>query len=169
MTAGTPAELTEPHGAEPVDSVPAETVRELTSVFARAVRRLGQAGDVEEASRLAGKAYVALMRTAPEAAEHVNGVMHYLARLPQGDPTTKETIMSDPELDVRSEPHGRRHELILSKYHQLSAGDGFVLVNDHDPKPLYYQFDAQFSGDFTWDYLEQGPQVWKVRIGRATA
>ena len=77
--------------------------------------------------------------------------------------------MSDPELDVRSQPHGRRHELILSKYHQLAAGDGFVLVNDHDPKPLYYQFDAQFSGDFTWDYLEQGPQVWKVRIGRASA
>jgi uncharacterized protein (DUF2249 family) len=147
----------------------AETVRDLTAVLARAVRRLGQSGQVEEASRLAGKAYVLLMHSAPDAAEHINGVMHYLARLPQDDPTTKETTMSDPLLDVRSEPHGRRHELILSTYHKLAAGDGFVLVNDHDPKPLYYQFDAQFSGDFTWDYLEQGPQVWKVRIGRAAA
>jgi uncharacterized protein (DUF2249 family) len=169
MTVGAADDLTDPLGVESSEPVPAETVRELTSVFARAVRRLGQAGHVEEASRLAGKAYVALMRTAPDAAEHVNGVMHYLARLPQDDPTTKEIPMSDPELDVRSEPHGRRHELILSTYHQLAAGDGFVLVNDHDPKPLYYQFDAQFSGDFTWDYLEQGPQVWKVRIGRAAA
>jgi uncharacterized protein (DUF2249 family) len=95
--------------------------------------------------------------------------MHYLARLPQNDPTDKDTTMSDPQLDVRSQPHGRRHELILSTYQQLTPGDGFVLVNDHDPKPLYYQFDAQFSGQFTWDYLEQGPQVWKVRIGRAAA
>jgi uncharacterized protein (DUF2249 family) len=169
MSVETSAGATEPDGEATPGTVSVDTVRELTAVFARAVRRLGQAGHVEEASRLAGAGYVALMRTAPDAAEHVNGVMHYLARLPQDDPTTKETTMSDPELDVRSEPHGRRHELILSTYHQLSAGDGFVLVNDHDPKPLYYQFDAQFSGAFTWDYLEQGPQVWKVRIGRAAA
>jgi uncharacterized protein (DUF2249 family) len=147
----------------------ASTVRELTSIFGRAVRMLGQAGRVEDASRLAGKAYVLLREPAPQSAEYVNGVMHYLARLPQNDPTDKDTIMSDPQLDVRSQPHGRRHELILSTYHELKPGDGFVLVNDHDPKPLYYQFDAQFSGDFTWDYLEQGPEVWKVRIGRTAA
>ncbi len=75
----------------------------------------------------------------------------------------------DPVLDVRAEPHMRRHALILDKYHQLNPGTGFELVNDHDPKPLYYQFDAEFSGDFTWDYLEQGPEVWRVRIGRPAA
>ena len=75
----------------------------------------------------------------------------------------------DPVLDVRSEPHMRRHALILDTYHQLNPGSGFELVNDHDPKPLYYQFDAEFSGEFTWDYLEQGPEVWRVRIGRPAA
>jgi uncharacterized protein (DUF2249 family) len=147
----------------------ADTVADLTSLFGRAVRRLGQAGHVEDASRLAGKAYVLLREPAPDSAEHINGVMHYLARLPQGDPTGEDTTMSDPQLDVRSEHHGRRHELILSTYHELTPGDGFVLVNDHDPKPLYYQFDAQMPGQFTWDYLEQGPEVWKVRIGRAAS
>lgn len=72
----------------------------------------------------------------------------------------------DPVLDVRSEPHMRRHELIFDSYHQLAPGTGFELVNDHDPKPLYYQFDAQFAGEFTWDYLEQGPEIWRVRIAR---
>ncbi len=72
----------------------------------------------------------------------------------------------DPVLDVRQEPHARRHELIFSKYHELGAGQGFELVNDHDPKPLYYQFDAQFGDAFSWDYLEQGPQVWRVRVGK---
>lgn len=75
----------------------------------------------------------------------------------------------DPVLDVRSEPHMRRHEMIFDSYHKLAAGTGFELVNDHDPKPLYYQFEAQFSGQFTWDYLEQGPEVWRVRIAKPTA
>lgn len=73
---------------------------------------------------------------------------------------------TDPELDVRSEPPARRHELIFETYGALAAGDGFVLVNDHDPKPLRYQFEAEHADQFTWEYLEQGPDVWRVRIGR---
>jgi uncharacterized protein (DUF2249 family) len=42
-----------------------------------------------------------------------------------------------------------------------------VLVNDHDPKPLYYQFQAELGEPFQWEYLESGPEVWKVRIGRS--
>ena len=40
------------------------------------------------------------------------------------------------------------------------------LVNDNDPKPLYYQFKAELVQAFEWDYLESGPEVWKVRIAR---
>jgi len=40
-------------------------------------------------------------------------------------------------------------------------------VNDHDPRPLYYQFAAERAGTFTWDYLEKGPDLWRIRIGRA--
>lgn len=75
-------------------------------------------------------------------------------------------MAEDKQLDVRSEVPARRHQLIFENYAALGAGEGFVLINDHDPKPLYYQFDAEHSGDFTWDYLEQGPEVWRVRIGR---
>ncbi len=76
--------------------------------------------------------------------------------------------MPDTEqiLDVRSEPPVRRHSLIFDTYEQLSPGSAFVLVNDHDPKPLYYQFAAEHEGEFSWDYLEEGPQVWRVKIGR---
>ncbi|MDN5794756.1 MAG: DUF2249 domain-containing protein [Intrasporangium sp.] len=78
-------------------------------------------------------------------------------------------MSADPELDVRSEPPARRHDLILGTYHDLTPGAGFELVNDHDPKPLFYQFDAEYKDQFTWDYLEQGPEVWRVRIGRPAA
>ncbi len=75
-------------------------------------------------------------------------------------------MSDDPKLDVRSEVPMRRHELILQTYNDLDAGKGFELVNDHDPKPLYYQFDAEYTDKFTWDYLEEGPEVWRVRIGK---
>ena len=76
---------------------------------------------------------------------------------------------TDPDLDVRNEVPARRHELIFETYEALGDGQGFVLVNDHDPKPLEYQFAAERPGQFTWDYLEQGPAVWRVRIGKPGA
>ena len=75
-------------------------------------------------------------------------------------------MSTDPKLDVRNDPPARRHDLILSTYLALGSGEGFELVNDHDPKPLWYQFDAEYKDQFTWDYLESGPEVWRVRIGR---
>ena len=69
-------------------------------------------------------------------------------------------------LDVRELAARLRHERIFSDYHNLKPGESFVLINDHDPKPLYYQFQAEYTGRFSWTYLEQGPEIWRVRIGR---
>lgn len=69
-------------------------------------------------------------------------------------------------LDVREITPRERHPLIFQTFDDLASGDAFELVNDHDPKPLYYQFEAEHEGQFTWDYLEQGPEAWRVRIGR---
>jgi uncharacterized protein (DUF2249 family) len=71
-------------------------------------------------------------------------------------------------LDIRNEPPVRRHRLIFERFARLAVGDGFELVNDHDPKPLHHQFEVEHAGQFTWDYREQGPKVWRVRIGRLT-
>lgn len=69
-------------------------------------------------------------------------------------------------LDVRQIIPRQRHELIFQTYHALAASEAFELVNDHDPKPLYYQLAAEHPGQFSWDYVEQGPEVWRVRIGK---
>jgi hypothetical protein len=37
----------------------------------------------------------------------------------------------------------------------VDAGSAFVLVNDHDPKPLYYQLAAENAGEFSWDDSDQ--------------
>lgn len=69
-------------------------------------------------------------------------------------------------IDVRNIVPRERHPLIFGTFANLHPGDAFMLVNDHDPKPLYYQFQAEKPGEFSWDYLEEGPEVWRVRIGK---
>jgi len=76
------------------------------------------------------------------------------------------TAAPDQVLDVRVIPPRGRHELIFTTFDALRPGTAFVLVNDHDPKPLFYQFNAEREGLFTWDYLEKGPETWQVRIAR---
>jgi uncharacterized protein (DUF2249 family) len=72
------------------------------------------------------------------------------------------------KVDVRTIPPRQRHPMIFDAFEALDAGEAFELINDHDPKPLYYQFAAERSGQFTWDYQEQGPERWRVRIGKPT-
>jgi uncharacterized protein (DUF2249 family) len=74
--------------------------------------------------------------------------------------TASETV------DVRVMPPAQRHSTIFNKYNNLKPGTAFELVNDHDPKPLYYQFDAEHKNEFTWKYVEEGPAVWRVLIGK---
>jgi uncharacterized protein (DUF2249 family) len=71
------------------------------------------------------------------------------------------------ELDARSLPHSERHGIIFAKLDQLLPGGSFVILNDHDPKPLRYQTEALWPGRFVWSYLEPRPLQWRVEITRA--
>lgn len=70
------------------------------------------------------------------------------------------------EIDVRSFVPAQRHEKIFQLVDTLAPGASFILINDHDPKPLYYQIEAEYPKQFSWTYLEKGPSVWRVEIGR---
>jgi uncharacterized protein (DUF2249 family) len=73
------------------------------------------------------------------------------------------------ELDVRDLPPARRHEQIFAAYDDLEGGTGFVLVNDHDPKPLYHQFEAETGPEFRWEYRQKEPGEFRVLIGKTEA
>jgi len=77
------------------------------------------------------------------------------------------TAAATTTIDVRTIVPRERHPLIFSTFDNLTPGNAFLLVNDHDPKPLYYQFKAELGEQFEWEYIESGPEVWKVRIGKA--
>jgi uncharacterized protein (DUF2249 family) len=76
--------------------------------------------------------------------------------------TTREPM----QLDVRVIPPREKHPTIFQTFDSLEPGESFVLVNDHDPFPLRYQFEAERAGHYGWEYLEQGPAVWRVEISR---
>lgn len=59
-----------------------------------------------------------------------------------------------------------RHSFIFQAFDPLQSGESLVLINDHDPMPLYYQFSKKRADGFMWEYLEQGPDVWRVRISK---
>ena len=71
-----------------------------------------------------------------------------------------------PVIDVRTIIPRERHPLIFQTFDNLDEGQAFMLVNDHEPKPLYYQFLHERENQFTWEYLEEGPETWRVRIGK---
>ena len=62
-----------------------------------------------------------------------------------------------------------KHPTIFRKFDNLNEGESFVIINDHDPKPLYYQLLAERGSIFDWEYLEQGPEIWRVHIKKNKA
>lgn len=70
------------------------------------------------------------------------------------------------ELDIRPVIPREKHPTIMRIFNELRSGEEFQLINDHDPIPLYYQFNAEKPNQFGWEYVERGPEVWRVNISK---
>lgn len=70
-------------------------------------------------------------------------------------------------LDVRSIAPKYRFGMIMGAYRALAVGDAMELAVDHDPTCMYYTLKAE-HGDtfFSFQYLEEGPETWRVRIAK---
>jgi uncharacterized protein (DUF2249 family) len=82
---------------------------------------------------------------------------------------SENLIGPDRIMDVRPIPCSVKHGLIIQTWLDLSVGDHFILLNDHDPVPLYYQFSAQWPGAFTWEHLVKEPDEFRVKITKLKA
>lgn len=67
-------------------------------------------------------------------------------------------------LDTRPMAAPNRHALVTWTFDQMQANTTMELLSDHDPQPLQRQFEADKSGLFSWEYLESGPEVWRIAI-----
>ncbi|MDP2412969.1 iron-sulfur cluster repair di-iron protein [Daejeonella sp.] len=57
-----------------------------------------------------------------------------------------------------------KHPTIFRVFDDLKGGESLTIHNDHDPKPVYYQLLGERGDIFTWEYLEEGPEWWDVRV-----
>lgn len=72
-------------------------------------------------------------------------------------------------LDVTKIEPKYKHPTIFDKFDSLTGGEAFVIHNDHDPIPLYYQMLHERGKTFEWEYLERGPEIYKVKITKFKA
>ncbi len=67
-------------------------------------------------------------------------------------------------LDVREMAPWDRHPKIFDTFDALKPGEAIKLINDHDPRPLRYQFMMEREGQFEWESHEEGPREWVAHI-----
>ena len=75
----------------------------------------------------------------------------------------------DARLDVRSLPHGQRHARVLAAIEALPGDGALVLVAPHAPRPLLAEIDARYPGQIDAEWLQEGPEVWQIRLHRQPA
>jgi uncharacterized protein (DUF2249 family) len=72
-------------------------------------------------------------------------------------------------LDVRPVEPKHRFETIMGAYDSVPAGGTLHLTVDHDPRCMYYTLQHTHGDEtFRFDYLESGPEVWRVAVLKLT-
>ncbi len=75
-------------------------------------------------------------------------------------------VSAERTIDMRDIEPRIRHTVIFQLFEHLDAASYLQLIVDHDPRPLRIQLEAKHGDRCRWTYLEQGPDVWRVRLQR---
>jgi len=67
-------------------------------------------------------------------------------------------------LNLRLTPPFERPEKIFEIWKTLKPGQILRIINDHDPKPLHDHFESVQKGKYGWEYEQNGPEDWIVKI-----
>jgi len=66
-----------------------------------------------------------------------------------------------PVIQVRD-----KEKLILDAFNRLNYGEAFVMVSDKNLSEQHPVLHKVLGVSFAWESLEEGPQEWKVKIGK---
>src|SRR5688572_24338492 len=67
-------------------------------------------------------------------------------------------------LDITTLEPEQKQVTLFAKFDSMRVGEDLTIRYDYDPKSLYYQLLGEKGNVFTWEYLEQGPEWWRVRL-----
>jgi uncharacterized protein (DUF2249 family) len=77
--------------------------------------------------------------------------------------------MPETTLDLRDVPAPERHPKIHDAFAELAPGEALEIVNDHDPQPLYYEFEAEvpaFDGE-NYAIERRGPEEFVATLPKS--
>ncbi|KXH78806.1 DUF2249 domain-containing protein [Sporosarcina sp. HYO08] len=60
-------------------------------------------------------------------------------------------------------PH-LKHQTIFQTFDGLNPSESMLIINDHDPVPLRFQLESMHKGNYGWEYIEQGPSTFQVKV-----
>ncbi len=74
-------------------------------------------------------------------------------------PGSNERVINVAEIDPNY-----RHAIVFRLFEHLAPDDSLQIIVDHDPRRLRLQLEVYHGSRCGWSYLEQGPDVWRVRL-----
>jgi uncharacterized protein (DUF2249 family) len=75
------------------------------------------------------------------------------------EPSTDERVINVADIDPQY-----RHAILFRLFEHLAADQSLQIIVDHDPRRLRLQLEAHHGARCDWYYLEQGPDLWRVRL-----
>lgn len=68
-------------------------------------------------------------------------------------------------LDLRPVPRPQRHRLVFDAYERLALDAALEIVNDHEPKRLVRELEAELAGACDWEPVAaESEGEWRARI-----
>lgn len=75
-----------------------------------------------------------------------------------------ETNFSERVINVADIDPKYRHNILFRLFEHLAPDDSLQILVDHDPRRLRLQLEARHGSRCAWSYLEEGPDLWRVRL-----
>lgn len=80
----------------------------------------------------------------------------------------KPVSAQEGDLDVRSIDHSVRHARVIGVVTSLVPGESMVIAADHAPRGVIREIEMDVPGEFKFEYLAEGPSLWRLQIERVT-
>lgn len=75
------------------------------------------------------------------------------------EPSHSERVINVADIDPRF-----RQAILMRLFEHLAPDQSLQIVVDHNPRRLRLQLEARHGSRCAWSYLEEGPEVWRVRL-----
>ena len=74
--------------------------------------------------------------------------------------------MSILQIDTSGYERSNVNSVVLSHFDSLPVGEKMVIINNSDPSHVFNELEEKRFGKFEWEYIEEGPEVWKVSLAK---